>query len=128
MIGMVSCKYAVRSLFRHTRRTLLSVLGVGVGTGIALLAASWMSGARETQIRAIAESGGGHLQVVPETWTENRENTLRLTDWQRVLAEARALPNVKYTSARAHANGLLALGNRMAGVSVMGVDPETEKT
>jgi len=127
MIGKVSMRYAARSLRRHARRTVLSIIGVGVGCAIGLFSTSWMSGSAEMQIRAATESGTGHLRIVPNGWTETRRNTMRLADWKGALEAARQLSSVKAVSARARANGLLAFGNRTAGVEIVGVEPEVEK-
>jgi len=127
MIGRVSVKYAVRGMFRHLRRTILSVVGVGIGVAIGQLAASWMGGAAEMQIRAVSESGAGHLRVVPAAWPETRENSLRLTDWRKALEVVKRLPGVRMAAPRARANGLLAFGNRTAGVEVTGVEPDAER-
>lgn len=125
-LGMVSMKYALRSLKRHTRRTALSMIGVGVGCSMALLAMSYMTGALEMQIRAIAESGAGHLRIVHAEWPETQENTLRLEDW-RVLVEAvKQLPSLEVYTCRARASGLLAFGNRTAAAQVTAVMPESE--
>jgi len=126
MIGKVSAKYAFRSLLRHPRRAILSMIGVGIGCAMALLAASWMGGEAEMCIRAVAESGGGHVRVVPEKWPELREDKLRLVRWKEVLAEVKTLDGVKAAVVRARTNGLLAFGTRNAGVAVTGVDPEVE--
>lgn len=127
MIGPVSVKYAVRGMFRHLRRTILSVIGVGVGVAIGQFAASWMGGATEMQIRAASESGAGHLRVVPAAWPETRENSLRLTDWRKALQTVKRLPGVRLAAPRARATGLLAFGNRTAGVEVTGVEPAAER-
>ncbi len=127
MIGVVSAKYALRSLWRHPRRTILSMLGVGIGCGIGLFAVSWIKGGREMQVRAIAESGAGHLRLVPAGWLGKRENSLRLVEWQKALAVVKAMPGVKTAAPRARANGLLAMGNRTAGTEVVGVDPKAER-
>ncbi len=126
MIGTVSAKYAVRSLLRHPRRSLLSVLGVGIGCGLALFGASWIGGSTEMQIRAISESGGGHLRVVHKDWPDTREDSLRLVEWEQTLEAINALPGVKSFAMRSRTKGLLALGNRTAGAEVTGVDPENE--
>jgi ABC-type lipoprotein release transport system permease subunit len=126
MIGTVSAKYALRSLRRHPRRAVLSMLGAGVGCGIALFSASWIRGGAEMQIRAASESGAGHLRVVPETWTETRENTLRLAGWEEALQTVTSLPGVRAAAPRARVKGLLAFGNRSAGVEIAGVSPEAE--
>jgi len=126
MIGTVAIRYAYRSLFRHTRRTLLSVFGVGVGCAIGLIANAFYAGSADMQIRAVSESGGGHLRVVPEDWTESRRNSLRLVDSQAALEIVRAIPGVRYAVPRSRASGLLAFGNRTTGVEIVGVDPVNE--
>lgn len=126
MIGKVSAKYAVRSLLRHPRRTILSVLGAGVGCALGMIALAYYGGAAPMQIRAVAEAGGGHLRVVPKEWPETRENSLRLVDWEKELSAVRAEPGVRFAAPRARANGLLAMGSRTAGVEVTGVEPGVE--
>lgn len=126
MIAGVAARYAFRSLMRSPRRTGLTVLGIGIGCAIALVATAWMSGSAEMQIRAVAESGGGHLRIVPRGWLEKRENSLRLADWESCRAVVRTLPSVKAAMARARSNALLAFGNRTSGVEILGVQPETE--
>ena len=126
MMKSISAKYALRSLLRHPRRSILSIVGVGVGCAIGIFASSWIGGSAEMQVRAASESGAGHLRVVPSEWPKTRENILRLGQWEQALAKVRALPGVKTTAVRARVNGLLALGNRTAGAEVVGVDPAVE--
>jgi ABC-type lipoprotein release transport system permease subunit len=127
MIGKISGKYAVRSLWRHSRRTVLSMLGVGIGVAIGLIATSWVRGGAEMQIRAVSESGTGHLRVVPKTWTARRENTLRLPDPQETAKVVQSMPAVEIAAPRGRVNGLLAFGNRSAGVEIVGVEPDVER-
>ena len=126
MTGSVSARYAFRSLFRHTRRTVLSVIGVGIGCGLGLFGASWNRGATEMQIRAASEGGAGHLRIVPSGWVQTREDTLRLADWEAALQQAESLPNVRAVAIRARTTALLAFGTRTAGVQMTGVDPTRE--
>jgi ABC-type lipoprotein release transport system permease subunit len=127
MIGKISGKYAVRSLWRHPRRTVLSMLGVGIGVAIGLIATSWMRGGAEMQIRAVSESGAGHLRVAPKGWTDRRENTLRLPNPEEIAEVIRSTPTVELAAPRARVNGLLAFGNRNAGVEIVGVNPNVEQ-
>jgi putative ABC transport system permease protein len=127
MIRKVSVRYALRSLFRHTRRTILSVLGIGVGVAMALFATSWISGAANMQIRAAVESGTGHLRIVPSRWLTKRENSLRLKNWRDAVKAARSLSQAQVVTMRARSNALLAFGNRTAGAEMVGVEPQTEK-
>lgn len=127
MIRQVSVRYALRSLFRHPRRTFLSVVGIGIGVAMALFATSWISGAADMQIRAAVESGTGHLRIVPERWLEKHENSLRLDRWREAEQAARSLSEVEVVTLRARNNALLAFGNRTAGVEMVGVEAATEK-
>jgi ABC-type lipoprotein release transport system permease subunit len=126
MIGKISSGYALRSLRRYPRRTVLSMLGAGVGCAIALFSASWIRGGAEMQIRAASESGAGHIRVVPAGWTETRDNTMRLSGWKEALETVKFFPGVRVAAPRARAKGLLAFGNRSAGVEIVGVQPDEE--
>jgi lipoprotein-releasing system permease protein len=126
MIGTTALKYSLRSLSRNIRRTSLSVLGVAIGCAIGIFAKAWYSGATDWQIRAASESGIGHLQIVNDQWLAQKENKLRVSDWRRAVDIARAEPGVVEVSPRIRAFGLLALGNRTATVTAVGLEPEPE--
>ncbi len=126
MSGSIAVKYALRNLGRHRRRTLLSMIGVGIGVAIALIASSWIRGGAEMQIRAIAESGSGHLRIVPQGWSAEHETTLRLPRSEEIEAIVRLWPAVKIAAPRARIHGILAFGTRSIGVEIMGVRPELE--
>ena len=119
-------KYTMRSLARSRRRTLLSVLGVGLGCAIAVFSTAFMRGGREMRIRAISESGYGHVRIAPDGWLQSRRDELRLQDGPAALAAARGLAGVKVVAGHARAQGLLAFGTRVAGVQILGVDPAVE--
>ena len=61
----ISLKYAVRSLSGHVRRTILSIAGIGLGCGLCLFMIGFVRGESKMMLRAAAESGTGHLRVVP---------------------------------------------------------------
>jgi ABC-type lipoprotein release transport system permease subunit len=124
----VSTKLAARSLWRNPRRTLLSVLGIGIACSVGLIHIGLTRGEWGLYGRAAAESGIGHLRLAPATWLDKRDPDLRLADWRAELAAARALPNVVVATPRARMQGLLAIGNRIQSVEIAGVDPATEQT
>jgi ABC-type lipoprotein release transport system permease subunit len=119
-------KYAVRTLGRNTRRTLLSVVGIGVGVGITVFMTAFMRGSTEMRVRAIAESGFGHVRIAPADWNRSRDNDLRLVDWEAKLEAARNTEGVKVAAPHARSTALLAFGTRVAGVEMLGVDPVAE--
>lgn len=121
-----AARLAIRNLGRNRRRTILSVLGIGVGVGLAVLLTGWMRGMSSLMMRAAAESGSGHLRIAPAGWLATRDDSLRLEQWEAQLARARALPDVAVATPRVRAEGLLGMGNRISGVEFTGVDPLEE--
>lgn len=127
MTGRNSAKYALRSLWRHPQRTILSMLGVGIGVALGVTATCWIRGGAEMQIRAVSETGAGHLRIVPMGWSAERENTSRLPDGQEIAGGVHSTPFVMHAAPRRRVNGLLALGNRSVGVEILGVKPDLER-
>ena len=80
----VATRYAGRSLFRHARRTVLSILGIGVASGLSLFMVAFVRGESQMMLRAASESGIGHLRIIPRGWLDSRDNALRLPDWQDI--------------------------------------------
>ncbi len=120
-------KFAVRTLGRSKRRTLLSAIGIGVGCAVALFITAFMRSGSEMRIRAIADSGFGHLRIAPSGWMKSRENKLRLSDWRDELQAARSMDGVRVAAPHTRTTVLLAFGTRVTGVQMLGVDPLAEK-
>ncbi len=125
-MAWVAGRYAVRSVARNARRTALSIVGIGVGCALALFMESLNRGRDELFARVGAESGAGHLRVVPAGWRERRDPRLRLADAREDLAAARALPGAIVVTPRARVQALLAMGTHVVPVEIVGVDPENE--
>ncbi len=122
----IVAKYAFRTLGRNVRRTLLSVVGIGVGVFITVFMTAFMRGSTQMRVRSIAESGFGHVRVAPSDWNVSRDNDLRLTDWEAEIAAVRAADGVKAAAPHSHTTALLAFGTRLTGVEMLGVEPATE--
>jgi ABC-type lipoprotein release transport system permease subunit len=125
-MGFVGTRYAVRSVTRNLRRTLLSVAGIAVGCILALVMESLNRGRGELFARAGASGGIGHVRVVPAGWRERRDTRLRLADWHADLQAARLLPGAAIVTARARAQALLAVGTHVVPVELVGVQPDVE--
>jgi ABC-type lipoprotein release transport system permease subunit len=118
--------YAWRSLRRNARRTVLSILGIGIGCALALLMESLNRGRDELFARMGAYGGAGHVRIVPDGWREQRDPRLRLANLQGDVDAARQLSGVAALTARARAQALLAMGTHVVPVEIVGVDPRTE--
>jgi ABC-type lipoprotein release transport system permease subunit len=125
-MAWLATKYAGRSVTRNIRRTVLSILGIGIGCALALFTESMNRGRDELVARMGAYSGAGHIRVVPRSWPERRDTRLRLANWNADLAAARRLEGVTAATARSRAQVLLAMGSHVVPVEMIGVDQENE--
>jgi ABC-type lipoprotein release transport system permease subunit len=119
-------KLAARNLGRNPRRTLLSVVGIGIACAMALLFTGLRRSVGEVYARAAAESGAGNVRISPEGWLKKRDPRLRLANGEEALRIARAFEAVKVAAPRSRAEALLAMGTRVSGVELVGVDPIAE--
>lgn len=122
----IIAKYAVRILGRNVRRTLLSVVGIGVGVAVTVFMTAFMRGSTQMRVRSIAESGFGHVRVAQADWNTSRDNDLRLSDWEAEIAAVRAADGVKVAAPHSRTTALLAFGTRLTGVEMLGVEPVAE--
>ncbi len=123
----ISSKYALYSLWRHARRTILSILGIGLGCGLCLFMVGFIRGESKMMLQAAAESGNGHFRIVPKDWEQFRDNDLRLPHWQEVRKMLSDMEEIEVVTPHARKEGLLAFGTRTTGVEILGVDPNTEQ-
>lgn len=121
-------KFALRSLGRNARRTLLSVVGVAFGCAVALFVTAYLAGGMDMRLKGVSESGLGHLRVAPARWDVTRDSDLRLAEADQALVDyLRKMPDVAIASPHSRTTALLAFGTKVAGVEMLGVDPSTEQ-
>ena len=123
---LIATRYAVRSVSRNLRRTVLSVVGVAIGCLLALFMESLNRGRGELFARAGSASGAGHVRIVPEGWRARRDPRLRLADARADVAAARSLPGVAIVTTRVRAQVLLAVGTHVVPSEMTGVEPDVE--
>ncbi len=122
----VSLNYALASLWRTRTRTIVSLLGLGLGGMIALLTLAWMRGESHMIATSTAMSGQGYLQVVPHQWNETRDRRLRVAAYDGVAQALRARPEVTTVAPQVELEALLGMGTKIQGVGLLGVVPSEE--
>jgi ABC-type lipoprotein release transport system permease subunit len=125
-MAWVEGRYAARSIRRNVRRSILAIAGIAIGCMLALVMEGFNRGRDEMFARAGTYSGAGHLRIVAAGWRGSRELTLRLAGHDQDLAAATANPAVIAVTPRTRSQALLAMGTRVTGVELVGVDPVRE--
>ncbi|MBD3286390.1 hypothetical protein GF359_10915, partial [candidate division WOR-3 bacterium] len=65
-------KMALRNVFRHTRRTLITGVAIGVGLMFMIMIDSWFGGVENQTIRNVLETDNSELVVYPAGVFEDR--------------------------------------------------------
>ncbi len=126
---MLTLKMAWRNLWRHSRRTLLTVTAVGLGLAILITLISFTIGMFEMMVDQIASSSFGHIQVHHPAYLEHRSAGLVMNDGDNLVATIRRVPGVKAVSPRLLFSGAATSSRSSAiqPVSVTAVDPTLER-
>lgn len=91
-----------------------------------MFAIAFVRGERGMMIKAAAESGVGHVRIVPQGWTETRDSDLRLIDWKQTNEILLETEGIKVIAPRIRKEAMLAFGTRMVVTGVLGTDPKVE--
>ncbi len=120
---------AWRNLWRHTRRTVLTVLALGLGLGLFLLSLGLGDGGHEQMIVNGIKLGGGHVVIQAKGYQRSQSQDLLLPAHIMATVDRalRANPALHSINPRLLASGLLTSAANAAGVGIVGVRPHAEQ-
>jgi putative ABC transport system permease protein len=130
-MGAVWWRIAWRNLWRHGRRTLITVLALAFG----FLAAVFMVGLTDGIIAEMIETGtavvSGQIQVHDPGYLPDRPVYATIggdsgTDVASLVKRIEATPGVVAAAPRLYGGGLLSAADQTQGAMLMGVDPERD--
>jgi ABC-type lipoprotein release transport system permease subunit len=119
-------KMAWRDLGRNRRRTLFSMLALGIGLGLLILMASTVAGEVRGALQTSIKLQTGHLQVRAASYNEDKTSLdfKDLIENPDVLtAQIVAHPEVAVATPRLYATAIVAVGDTSTGVRLVGIDP-----
>lgn len=119
---------AWRNLWRNRRRTLITALAIGLSVAMMSFTIALTQGMISRIVRTATESELGDAQIHSSAYVKTREETALIGDLQARRAKIKATRGVRAVSARIHGLGLLAIGDRVQGVKLIGVNPADEQT
>ena len=119
---------AWRNIWRNSRRTLITTSSIGLGLGMLLFSQGLNVGMINHMINTSTASLLGHAQVHREGYRESGDVEQVLEGGTRLLQQALTNEAVESAAPRTIATGLLAMGDRSAGATILGIDPKLEPT
>jgi ABC-type lipoprotein release transport system permease subunit len=122
-------KIAIRDLGRNKRRSVLTLVAVGLGMALLIVMSGLIEGAVAGSLENSIRLQTGHLQVRAASYHED-ELSLKwedlLSNPQALTAQIRGLNGVRVATPVLWANGMLTIGDESVGVQVFGIDPLSE--
>lgn len=118
--------FAHKNLWRRTGRTVLTLLGVMIGTASIIVMLSLGIGLVESQKKTMAQWGSLNIIRVNETHSypgdPNAGNQKKLTD--SAVTELKAMDGVLGVSPAFNVWGDAKWGKKRGGITLIGIDPE----
>lgn len=124
---MVVAKMAFRNIFRQKRRTLFTGLSVGGGFALAAIFIGWADGSYDSIINQFTRTRLGQIQVHAAGYLDKPTLYKTIPDPARIEPLLDRTRGVESWAPRVYAAGLASLGDKTAGVQIIGVDPEREE-
>ncbi len=126
MVANVVLRMAWRNLWRHWRRTWLTVGAMIFSNGLLIFAMSLQFGSYDMMIDNSLHAYTGHLQLQHPRYLDEPKMRYALSDVDRMAADLRERLGLDSISARATGFALASSRERSYGLQIIGVDPEHE--
>lgn len=123
-------RLAWRNIWRHTRRTVIIVLAMGMGLALMMFYDGLIAGFDQAIYGNAIRILGGNIHVHAAGFRENADQTplLPLADDQAVVQAALANPNVEAATRRINTGGLASSREGAFAVGITGIEPDREKS
>lgn len=119
-------RLAWRSLWRHRRRTIITVVSIGFGLALFVFSVSLADGMYARLIEDAVRLQAGHVTVEDARYRDAPAVDLRVPDVASLAARIGVLPGVEGTKRLVLGQGVARSGTGAAGIAVMGVEPRVE--
>ena len=119
-------KIAILNIFRQKRRTVLTALSMFGGFVMAAFFIGWSDGMYNNIIDMFTRNQMGHLQVHHKDYLDRPsiyKTVDNLPEIERILKDTEA---VESWAPRLYSAGLASVGEKCAGVRIIGIDPHKE--
>lgn len=119
-------RMAWRNVWRHPRRTLLTVSAIAFATVLLVFMLSWQFGSYYTMITSAVMVHTGYLQVLAKGYQEKQSMRLVVPEPASVARIVEQVDGVTAYAFRARAFSLVSSKDRTYGAMVVGIEPDRE--
>lgn len=121
-------KIAFRNVLRQKRRTILTALTMCGGFTLAAVSIGWSDGSYSYIIDMFTRNRLGHIQIHGKGYLDRPSLYNTIHDYTAVGEKIESIEGVEAWAPRVFCAGLASVGEKSAGVQIIGIDPEREVT
>jgi putative ABC transport system permease protein len=125
---MLLFRMAWRNVWRNRRRSLLTVMAIGLGLAFNIFLRGITDGWHDEMVDNSVRAEIGHIQIHRAGYRAQPSINKTLPDADKVEHAVRNLPGVVGSSFRVIGSGLVSTADNSSGVEILGVDPSQEQT
>ena len=125
---MLFLSMAWRNVWRNRRRSLLTIVAIALGLAFNIFMRAIGDGFHEQMVDNSVRSHIGHLQIHRAGYHDDPGLNKTLPSPAEVQRAIEKLPGVRGYSMRVIGDGLASTAENSAGVSIVGIDPQQERT
>ncbi|SES77698.1 ABC transporter permease [Thalassotalea agarivorans] len=117
---------ALRSIFRNTRRTILTILLIASCLAALMFTDAMVRGYMKSMVSITTSTFLGEAQLHHAQYRKNNDVDKYMTDVERIESTLAASPKVQYVSPRVIASGMVSSSENVSAGAVYGIDGEKE--
>lgn len=123
---MLLFKIALRNIFRQLRRTILTALSMFGGFVLSAFFIGWSDGTYGNIINTFTSSQTGHVQIHDKEYLNRPSLYKTINCPEKIATYLNASPLIRSWTPRLYSAGLVSVGEKTAGVRIIGLDPKRE--
>jgi len=123
---MLTLRMAFRNILRQKRRTVFTGLSIVGGFTLAVIFIGWADGSYNNIIDQFTRNRLGHIQIHEKTYLDRPSLYKTIDAAPKIGAILDQAESVESWAPRVYGAGLAAVGEKSAGVQIIGLDPHRE--
>jgi len=123
---MMMLKIAFRNIFRQKRRTVLTALSMFGGFVLAAFFIGWSDGMYNNIIDMFTRNRMGHIQIHEKDYLDRPTLYKTVDNFPELEKLLKETEDVESWAPRLYSAGLASVGEKTAGVRIIGIDPVLE--
>lgn len=120
-------RLAVRNVFAHKKRSIITLLLGSVSTALLVFASAWMDGSHQQMIKNAVEIYSGYIEITGAEFRKSPSYEHLIFDVEKLQKEVEGVKGVRIFSPRFNSFVLYSVGEKAVGGMLTGIDPEKER-